>query len=437
MTQRILSGWGQYPKIETDLLQVHSQRKVAEMLSEPGEKSLIARGMGRSYGDSALAAQTLSTLHLNHLIDFNTDSGEIRCAAGVTLAELLEIFVPRGWFLPVTPGTKWVTVGGAIASDVHGKNHHLHGSFCDHVSQLKLALANGDIVTCSRTENAALFHATCGGMGLTGIILNATFQLIPIQSAMMAESSYKTANLAETLERFEEFEQATYSVAWIDCLSSGQKLGRSLLMLGEHLTQGDLQAHRSAKLKVPFNMPSPLLNRYSVQTFNTLYYHKQTRTHAQREVHYNPYFYPLDGLHDWNRLYGKNGFTQYQFVLPKAAGLEGMQAILQRIVASRRSSFLAVLKAFGKANDNLLSFPMEGYTLALDFKIDASLFAFLDELDRMVLDYGGRLYLTKDARMSEHTFKQSYPNWEAFAQLRAQTGADRCFHSLQSLRLGL
>lgn len=437
INQRTLSGWGQYPKIETELLNVHSQRRIAEMLAAPGEKSLIARGMGRSYGDSALAEQTLSTLHLNHLIEFNTDTGDIRCAAGVTLSELLEIFVPRGWFLPVTPGTKFVSVGGAIASDVHGKNHHLHGSFCDHVSQLKLALANGDIVTCSRSENAALFYATCGGMGLTGIILNATFRLIPIESALMAESSYKTANLAETLERFEEFEQATYSVAWIDCLSSGQKLGRSLLMLGEHVPQGDLQTHRSGKLKVPFNMPSQLLNRYSVQAFNTLYYHKQTRSHAQREVHYDPYFYPLDGLHDWNRLYGKNGFTQYQFVIPKAAGLEGMQTILQRIVASKRGSFLAVLKAFGQGNDNLLSFPMEGYTLALDFKIDATLFAFLDELDRMVLDFGGRLYLTKDARMSETTFKQSYPNWEAFAEIRAQTGADRCFHSLQSLRLGL
>ncbi|WP_373019796.1 FAD-binding protein [Thiomicrorhabdus sp.] len=432
-----LSGWGQYPITHSESWVVHSKRKVSELLAEAKTNHLIPRGLGRSYGDSALASHVLQTQHLNHFVEFDPVNGEITCAAGVSFAELLEIFVPRGWFLPVTPGTKFVSVGGAIASDVHGKNHHLDGCFSQHVSAIRLALASGEVIVCSPTEHSELFHATCGGMGLTGIILQATFRLLPIESAIIEERSYKTKNLAETLELFAEHETCTYSVAWIDCLSTGTKLGRSLLMLGEHATQGELEAHKNSKLNVPLNMPNMLLNRYSIQAFNTLYYHKQTQSHAQREVHYEPYFYPLDGIQNWNRLYGKNGFTQYQFVLPKEAGLEGMTRILQEIAKSKRGSFLAVLKAFGPANENYLSFPIEGYTLALDFKIDAALFPFLDELDRIVLDYGGRLYLTKDARMSEATFKQSYPLWETFQEIRSRYGADKVFNSLQSQRLGL
>lgn len=453
LPQQTVSGWGQYPKMESVQIAVHSKRKIRELFSETkrnglDQYGLITRGLGRSYGDSALAEQILHTEHLNHFMQFDADSGDLTCAAGVTLADILDIFVPRGWFLPVTPGTKFVTVGGAIASDVHGKNHHLHGCFSEHVSSLKLVVASGEVMSCSPQENAPLFHATCGGMGLTGVIVEATLRLIPIASALIAESSYKTANLEETLTLFEEHDNATYSVAWIDCLATGKKLGRSLLMLGEHESREEavkeeqsqesaLQAHKNGKMNVPINMPSMLLNRYSIQAFNTLYYHKQTRTHQTRSVHYDPYFYPLDGLHNWNRLYGKNGFVQYQFVIPKSAGLVGMSRILEAITRSKRGSFLAVLKAFGPQNQNYLSFPVEGYTLALDFKISPGLFEFLDELDRIVLDCGGRLYLTKDARMSEATFKQSYPQWEVFQEVRSQYGADRLFRSRQSQRLGL
>ncbi|HHT00081.1 MAG TPA: FAD-binding oxidoreductase, partial [Thiomicrospira sp.] len=318
-----------------------------------------------------------------------------------------------------------------------GKNHHIDGCFSQYVSSLQIALASGELISCSPTEKPELFHATCGGMGLTGVIVQASFRLIAIESAYISEQTYKTKNLKETLELFEEHESSPFSVAWIDCLATGDKLGRSLLMLGEHTNSGELTAHKSSKLNVPINMPSLLLNPYSIQAFNTLYYHKQTQQHSVRDVHYEPFFYPLDGIHNWNRLYGKKGFTQYQFVLPKSAGLEGMTRILEEIVKSKRGSFLAVLKAFGKENENLLSFPTEGYTLALDFKIDDTLFSFLDELDRIVLDYGGRLYLTKDVRMSEATFKQSYPNWEQFQEVRHQYGAEQRFHSLQSKRLGL
>ncbi len=444
-----LSGWGRYPQIEnTPLKPAHTPAvqsiiaaQVNSNLSRPNQPGLVARGLGRSYGDSALANTLLSTQNLDHFLAFDEETGILHCASGVSFAEILKVLVPKGWFLPVTPGTQFVTVGGAVASDVHGKNHHLDGSFSAHLLGLKLMVASGEIIECSAAQHRELFLATCGGMGLTGIILEASFQLLAIESAYIQETTWKTNNLAETLALFDEFQQTTYSVAWIDCLSTGKQLGRSLLMLGEHAKKDgladSLQTGKTGKLSIPVDMPTVLLNSYSVKAFNTLYYNKVRQKQTQRQVHYAPFFYPLDSLQNWNRLYGKNGFTQYQFVLPKAAGLEGMTKILTKIAESKRGSFLAVLKVFGKANDNYLSFPMEGYTLALDFKIDSTLFAFLDELDSIVLDYGGRLYLTKDARMSEATFKQSYPLWEQFQEVRHQYGAEKLFNSLQSQRLGL
>ncbi|MDH4318796.1 MAG: FAD-binding protein, partial [Desulfobulbaceae bacterium] len=229
----------------------------------------------------------------------------------------------------------------------------------------------------------------------------------------------------------------TYSVAWIDCLAKAAHLGRSLVMLGEHGENGELKAGSPKALTIPVDLPGGLLNTYSIKAFNFLYYNKVRQTKIQRNVHYEPFFYPLDAIHQWNRIYGKKGFTQYQFVLPTSAGREGMKAVLKKIADSGRGSFLAVLKAFGPANHNLLSFPMSGYTLALDFKIDDGLFAFLDELDAMVLDYGGRLYLAKDVRMNEATFKKSYPQWTSFQKIREHYGATSSFNSLQSQRLGL
>ena len=397
----------------------------------------IPRGAGRSYGDSALAPNTISSRLLNHITHFDEHTGTIRCGAGVTLAELLDLFVPRGWFLHSTPGTKLISVGGAIASDVHGKSHHREGCFSNHVGELTLMLGDGETVTCSRDTHPELFHATCGGMGLTGVILDATFRMRPVKSSYISETTYKAANLDEALTLIEANEGTTYSVAWIDCLSTGGRLGRSLLMIGDFVDDGRLDLKRGKPLSVPFDMPGFLLNRYSVTAFNALYYHRVRERRSERIVHFEPFFYPLDSIHDWNRVYGKGGFTQYQFVIPREAGKAGMTSVLNRIAESKRGSFLAVLKAFGKGNDNYLSFPMEGYTLALDFKIDPGLFPFLEELDRIVLDHGGRLYLSKDVRMSESTFKRGYPRWEKFQEVRRRYGADRAFRSLQSDRLGL
>lgn len=436
-----LTGWGQYPSIESNIITPLDVTDILNILSSHTTTALAVRGLGRSYGDSSLAPDVIDTSHLNHLLAFDETSGMLTCAAGVSLADILSVFVPKGWFLPVTPGTEFVTVGGAVASDVHGKNHHLAGSFSDHVSLLKVATVSDGIIECSREHHPELFHATCGGMGLTGIILEVTFKLTPIKSAYINVTRIRAKNLEEALNLFEKHQQATYSVAWIDCSSTGKSLGRSVLMLGEHAQKGALTAAQAGKLFIPVNMPSALLNRYTIQVFNSLYYHRVLRHQSSYRAHYQPFFYPLDRIHHWNRMYGKRGFTQYQCVLPKQAGLAGMTTIIQRIAASKRGSFLAVLKMLGKANDNFLSFPMEGYTLALDFKLAASpdraLFELLNALDDIVLEYGGRVYLTKDARMSEKTFKQSYPKWEEFMRVRKMYGADRLFHSLQSQRLGL
>lgn len=430
-----LQGWGRYPQIEA---QLHAPRTVSASQALIGEpQSLIGRGMGRSYGDSALHSRVLSTQYLQHLLAFDGVKGTLRCQAGVSLDQLLDFLVPRGWFLPVTPGTRFVSLGGAVASDVHGKNHHLHGCFSEYVDELLLSLADGSLLKCSRSEHSELFHATCGGMGLTGLIVEVSLRLIPIRSAYVHQTTFKASNLDEALQLFDTQQSKTYSVAWIDCLARGTDLGRSLLMVGEHAGGGGLHLPAKRTLSVPLDMPAALLNRASVQAFNSLYYQRASQAKSRQRIDYQSFFYPLDGIGQWNRLYGKQGFLQYQFVIPKAAGLEGLRAILSRIASSGRGSFLAVLKVFGQQNRNPLSFPLEGYTLALDFKYDSALLPLLDELDARVLEQGGRIYLTKDARMSEQTFKRSYPAWEQMQAVRARYGAQGKFTSLQAQRLGL
>ena len=277
-----LSGWGKYPVIDSEVIQPLSMQDVLQSISGTPQKSLIARGLGRSYGDSSLAAQVISTAYLDHLLKFDDTTGVLTCSAGVSLADILAVFVPKGWFLSVTPGTKFVTVGGAIASDVHGKNHHLEGSFTEHVSALKIATVSHGIIECSRELHPELFRATCGGMGLTGIIVQASIQLRPIKSAYINQATIRASNLEEALELFEAHQNTTYSVAWIDCLSTGKALGRSLLMLGEHADSGGLTTGKASKLAIPVNMPGILLNRYSIQAFNFLYYHRVSKQRPER-----------------------------------------------------------------------------------------------------------------------------------------------------------
>jgi decaprenylphospho-beta-D-ribofuranose 2-oxidase len=431
----LLEGWGRHPIVDADVS--HPQDADATRGQVRSGPPLIAHGMGRSYGDSALGPRVLQSDRLNLLLGFDPATGVLQCQAGVSLDELLRVFVPRGWFPWVTPGTKYVSVGGAIAADVHGKNHHSAGCFSESVESLDLMLADGAVVTCSRGEHAELFRATCGGMGLTGIILRATLRLKPIRSARIVQTTYKARDLDELLERFEATRSLPYSVAWIDCLSRGRALGRSVLDVGDFAPEGPLEAHAEPGLSVPLVPPVSPVNPLTNKAFNAFLYHHVLRRERRSLVHYESFFYPLDKILHWNRLYGKSGFTQHQCVIPAAAGPKGLRGLLEAIAASGRGSFLGVLKVMGEANANPLSFPLAGYTLALDYKLGPGLFAFLDELDARVLDLGGRVYLAKDVRLGEAAFKRMYPRWREFQELREKTGAKGRFASLQSRRLGL
>ena len=440
---RTITNWGKYPERSVDWWAPTQAESLAQF---PNSHGWIARGMGRCYGDSALADHVVSTLNLRHLLDFQPDTGLLTCEAGVTFDAILKVFVPKGFFLPVTPGTKFVTAGGALASDVHGKNHHVSGTFSDHVVWFDVQVADGRVLRCSRTENEQLFQLTCGGMGLTGLILRLAFYLKPIPTAYIRQKSLVARNLQEVMDLFEEHQSCTNSVAWIDCLQKGKNIGRSLLMLGEFATPDQLSkkqaqqpyaVHAPPKWTVPFDFPSFVLNSFSVKAFNFLFYHKQWAKESTQTLHYEPFYYPLDAIHHWNRIYGKNGFTQYQFVLPKAASREGLMEILSRIAQRNMGSFLSVLKLFGPQDPQYLRFPMEGYTLALDFKITPDLWAFLEELDQLVLAYGGRLYLTKDVRMSADFFHQTYPQIQDFKTALREWDPQQKFSSEQSKRLGI
>ena len=457
-----VSGWGKFPTIDAQISAPNSAATLGRLVTHGADvsRSSIARGAGRSYGDSALADHLISTRYLDNFLGLATsEQGEIvmHCAAGLSLEQVLNTVVPKGLFLPVLPGAKAVTVGGAIASDVHGKNHHIDGSFCDHVDSLNLLLANGEIFNCSRTHNAELFRATCAGMGLTGVVLDAKLRLHSLPSTSVKQKAIVAKNLEHCMELMANHEQSPFSVAWIDCLAEGEALGRSVLYLGEFQTRHGLDStsNRSAqgiadaqgrqplraikrgKVNIPFHAPSPLLNRYTMRGFNSSYYTLKKILPADSTTDYDAFFFPLERLKNWNRLYGRKGFLQYQFVVPYESAFEAISAVLETAARAGKGSFLSVLKRFGKGNDNYLSFPIDGYTLALDFKMESTLFSLLDRLDAIVLQHGGRLYLAKDARMSAEFFRKTYPTWERFMEIKAKYDPNGAFSSLQSRRLGL
>lgn len=429
------SGWGRYPVVDAEVRSVRSLDSLeAAVTSGP----VTPRGLGRSYGDSSLGDRIVDLSELDSLIAFDDETGQLTCQAGVSLAEILAVFVPRGWFLSVTPGTRFVTVGGAIASDVHGKNHHVSGSFSDHVQSFQLMVASGEVLTVSREQHADLFRATCGGMGLTGVIVEATLTLQAIASREIDETVVKAPDLDSVLAAFDEHAAATYSVAWTDLAVTGSRLGRSLLMVGEHVPEGSLTSvPRHPSVAVPLDPPSSLLNSVTVRAFNSLYYARVRRPVVQHRIDLEPFFYPLDAIAGWNRLYGARGFLQYQFVVPQGDGREALREATQRIAASGLASPLAVLKVFGAGNDNLLSFPTPGYTLAMDLRAGDAALSLCNDLDRLVTEAGGRIYLTKDSRMSPQTFAAGYPHLAQFEDVRRRYGASGHFVSAQSQRLGM
>ncbi|HWJ28721.1 MAG TPA: FAD-binding oxidoreductase [Flavisolibacter sp.] len=442
MIKKRVANWGNYPVMETEEKSFSFKEQLADTILQ--SDGVIARGNGRCYGDASLSGQTISTLKYDKILSFDTAKGIFECQSGITLDKVLEVIVPHGWFLPVTPGTKFITVGGAVASDVHGKNHHVDGSFSRHVIEMDVLLGDGTVQTCSSTQLSDLFWATCGGMGLTGIITRVVFDLKKIETSYINQKQVKAENLEQLIELFEKYSSYTYSVAWIDCLKKGKNFGRSILILGEHAKVEELsERQKKEPLKLPskkqitfpFNLPSFVLNQFTVKAFNFLYYAKNTKKEINNVVSYEPFFYPLDAILHWNRGYGKKGFVQYQFVLPLESK-EGLIKILNRISEAGLGSFLAVLKVFGK-QDDLISFPMEGYTLALDFPVRKGLFKFLDELDEIVLQYNGRLYLSKDARMKPEVFWSSYPKASKFASIIKKYNATFKINSIQANRLNI
>ncbi len=425
MTAKPTYSWGRYPYRAQRIARVSWRDEVesAWRAAAAAHDTTLPYGNGRSYGDSCLAASgsLLQLRDMNRLIAVDWQRGVIRAEAGATLEEILQVCVPHGWFLPVTPGTKFATLGGALANDVHGKNHHVRGTFGAHVTRFALLRSDRGLSECSAQHNADLFAATIGGLGLTGIIVWLELQLMPIRSTELDVTNYRFGNLDEFFALSDQHDRDhEYSVAWIDCLASGGELGRGHLTVGNHAADGELKLPARRRLAVPFTPPLSLVNTLSLRIFNHVYYRRQRERERSYRAHYDSFFYPLDAILHWNRLYGPRGFQQYQCVIPHAHARDAMREILNAIAAHKSGSFLAVLKRCGDmASPGLLSFPMAGTSLALDFPqretLNQTLFA---RLDAIVREGGGRLYPAKDAHMRGADFRAAYPLWQQVENLR-------------------
>ena len=439
-----LAGWGNNLRADCLLAEPELPGEATACLDRAGT---VARGLGRSYGDAALngGGQVLGLRKLDRYLAFDEATGTLTCEAGVSLDAIIRDFAPRGWFPMITPGTKFVTVGGCIANDVHGKAHHVQGCFSASVDALTVLLASGAVVDATRETNSDLFWATFGGMGLLGVVLTATLRLRRIETTYFRQQSIKVGDLAEMLAVLDEQDKTfPYSVATIDVLATGARLGRGVITVGDHARRDELPPGLAAdplrvsgppKLTVPFELPELTLNRLSIRAVNAFV--QRTQARAAAFGHYESFFYPLDMLAHWNRGYGRRGFTQYQFVIPFADGLPRMREILGAILSAGELPFLNVLKRFGKESGGVLSFPREGYTLAIDFPIRANTVALLRRLDAMVLAAGGRVYLGKDSYLEAATFRAMYPALERWLATKAKYDPDGVFTSDLGRRVGL
>jgi len=420
--QAPFESWGRYPKYNANIVPINWQGDFPGVAAALNNGALPV-GMGRSYGDVCLleGGNLLLTTGMNRLIDFDPATGVLTAEAGITLAQILDFAVPRGFFLPVTPGTKYVTLGGAIANDVHGKNHEVAGSFGCHVPCFELVRSDGTRRLCSATENPDWFAATIGGMGLTGLITWAKLRLKPIVSRLIDYEGIQFHGIDEFLDLKQRYKHAEYNVSWLDCVSTGKNFARGIFMPGDHSkVPAELKPSPEPRLVFPFEAPGFALNRTTVSMFNSVFFHKQMKPHVRTLQDYEPFFYPLDKVLHWNRMYGKNGLVQFQYAIPWEHAKEGTIAILHEIAKSGLASFLAVLKAFGEIPSlGMMSFPYAGIMFALDFPIKPDLtFPLMQRLGDMTLEFGGRLYPAKDAAMTAHQFQSFYPQWEKFAQYR-------------------
>ena len=415
-------SWGRYPNYGANIIPLHWQSDYPAAIAGIHNGALPV-GMGRSYGDVCLLkdGNLLLTTGMNRLLHFDPETGILTAEAGITLAQILDFAVPRGFFLPVSPGTKYVTLGGAIANDIHGKNHHVAGTFGAHITEFELVRSDGSRRLCSRTENPDFYAATIGGLGLTGVITWAKLRLKPIVSRMIDYEGIQYHGIDEFLDLTRQSEHIEYTVSWIDCASTGKNFARGVFMQGDHSkVPAELKPSPEPKLVFPFDAPGFALNHTTVSLFNTAFFHKQLKPRVTALQDYEPFFYPLDKVLHWNRMYGKNGLLQFQYAIPWEYGREGTIAILQEVAKSGLASFLAVLKVFGDVpSPGMMSFPRAGITLALDFPIKADKsFPLFERLADMTREFGGRLYPAKDAAMTASQFQDFYPQWEQFARYR-------------------
>ena len=415
------NSWGNFPNLKQQAVALPHRRAAMPSPSDGvREATLLPYGLGRSYGDSCQnhPGKVISSEQLKHFINFNAETGVLRCEAGVTLADIILMALPQGWFLPVTPGTKYVTVAGAVANDVHGKNHHSVGSFGNNILSFELLRSDQTRLICSETENSDWFYATIGGLGLTGFITWVELQLKPVKSSNLDVENIKYNRLRDFFTLSEDSVSShEYTVAWLDCSAKGERLGRGHFTRANHCKShiGPIRAPNMEKnkLSVPVTPPISAINNYSVRAFNELYFNRQRLQNKISVNDFDPFFYPLDGILHWNRLYGSKGFLQYQCIIPKADAEPAIKALLEIISASGMGSFLVVLKMMGNvASKGLISFPTEGATLAIDFPFQGQkTLDLLVQLDKIITEAGGRLYPAKDARMSAELFQQAYPRW--------------------------
>ncbi len=446
-TQR-LAGWGRHPVEECTVYRPERRSDIRAIIERAPENDLTPRGLGRSYGDASLNSTGAVVLsqRLDRILGFDAETAELHCEASVSLSDILERFLPQGFFFPVTPGTEFITIGGAIAADVHGKNHHGSGSMAAWLLDFRLLAADGQVLDCSRDSNPEVFWATVGGMGLTGMILDARIRLQPVATAHMRTEHEQLRDLDALLERTSETDSdSAYSVAWIDCLSRGRQLGRSVVLRANHADPEDLPASlRTVPLalakrrtpRVPFTLPNFVLSRPAMRAFNEVYF----RSHPTRTFvsDCRSYFYPLDSIRDWNRAYGRRGVLQYQCLFPTANARSGLVQVLETLAHSGSGAFLSVLKSMGPASGGLLSFPYPGQTLALDLPFTgAGARKLVAQLDAIVLQHGGRVYLAKDACLSPESFRDMYPDADRFREIRDRVDPRRRFSSALARRVGL
>ncbi|MFF7978001.1 FAD-binding protein [Streptomyces sp. NPDC007901] len=444
-----VTGWGRTAPTAARLIRPRTYQEAADAIRTCGARGGIARGLGRAYGDAAQNAGgvVLDMTGLDRIHAIDADGGTVLCDAGVSLHRLMEVLLPLGWFVPVTPGTRQVTVGGAIGADIHGKNHHVSGSFSRHVLSFELLTADGQVRTVSR--GTPLFEATAGGMGLTGVILTATVRLLPVETSYLSVDTERAADLDDLMARLTATDHRyRYSVAWIDLLARGAATGRAVLTRGDHAPREALgERTRAGRAPLAFHprqlpaapafVPEGLLGRTTVGLFNEVWYRKAPRARTGQLQRVSTFFHPLDGVPHWNRVYGRAGFVQYQFVVGYGQE-DALRRIVARIAERRCPSFLAVLKRFGDADPGWLSFPVPGWTLALDIPAALpGLAAFLDELDEEVAAAGGRVYLAKDSRLRPDLLAAMYPRLAEFRALRAESDPRGIFVSDLSRRLGL